>query len=383
MRLLGAAFLSIAILVSGQVKAQDAPSPRARADAARHAGDPAGARSILARLLKDAPDDADLRRRMAMAMAADGDLDAGLAEIERGVALAPNDLDVRLAYAHILYWRGDLAASRREADAVGAVSPDYPELVALQANIARASLAESSLPADEADGGVYMRAVAVLATLSDIHFANRGGQTWSNQQIFADFALDRNLGITASIEREKRTTADTRISIRGDYRFVGGFAYVGASFVPDAEFRESWSIASGGELRATDALNLLIDARYSDFSAGDVGTLQTGLRYTLSRDLALSVRAINMFGGGRGYRIGVSVRGDYTPASNVRSFLIAASYPDVEAGIVRQMRSGALGITLPLSECVEVTAAGAYDNRANSYERLSGTVGVKIRIGSP
>ena len=67
------------------------------AEAARSASNFAEARRLLRSLLAEAPDDADLLRRLAMTEAGDGNLDEALALVEQASQRAPADLDVALA----------------------------------------------------------------------------------------------------------------------------------------------------------------------------------------------------------------------------------------------------------------------------------------------
>lgn len=355
--------------------AQEAAAARAAqldaASEARAAGDFGEARGILLAMLAATPEDPDLLRRLAMVEAGAGNLAEAQARIDRAAALAPDDLDIALARAYILYWRGEFAAAQDAVDAITAREPDYPELGTLRDNLARRPRANR----------IRLRSLAVSASVSDIAFVNRAGQTWTGQGAAIAVDVGRSNTLTFGLEREDRGPVDTQISGRFDRRLGSGFAYLAATAVPAADFREEWSLAAGGEIAATDRIAASIDLRYAEYATGSIVAIQPGLRFDLGRDLALTGRAINLFGGSEGYRLGGSVRFDYRPASGLSAFAIGASYPDAEADGVRQLRSAALGLTLPLADRVALTAATSYDDRENSYRRLSGTLALTYRFG--
>lgn len=357
------------------IAAQDTAATRtAQLDAAgepREAGDFAAARRILLALLAATPDDPDLLRRLAMVEAGAGNLAEAQARIDRAAALAPDDLDVALARAYILYWREEVAAAQDTVDAIGVRDPDYPELAALRDNLARRSRAD----------GVRLRSLAVSGSVSDIAFANRAGQAWTGQSVAIAVDAGRASTLTFGLEREDRGPVDTQLSGRFDHRIGNGLLYVAATVVPSADFREEWSLAAGGEIAATDRVAASVDLRYAEYATGSIVAIQPGLQFDLGRGLAVTGRAINLFGGGEGYRIGGSLRLDYRPANGPSAFAIGASYPDVEADGVRQLRSAAVGLTLPIADRVALTAATSYDDRENSYRRLSGTIALSYRFG--
>lgn len=367
----------LAALTCAPAVAQDATSGRAAqleaADEARQAGEFDEARRILLALLSAAPDDPDLLRRIAMVEAGDGNFDAAQARIDRATAIAPDDLDVALARGYILFWRGEYDASERTVAEIAARDPDYPELAPLQANLDRRREA----------GGFRLRAISVSAGLSDIAFDNRPSQTWSSQAASVSLDVSRADTFTFGIAREDRGATDTRISGRLDHRIGTGFVYIAATIVPTADFQEDFSLATGGEFALADGVAGLLDLRYAEYATGSIVAVQPAIRFDLGRDVAVTGRAINLFGGGEDYRLGGSVRVDYRPEGGLALFAIAASYPDVEADGVRELRSGAIGATLPLGERVSLTAAGSYDDRENSYRRLAGTLALTYRFGAP
>ncbi|MCP9223613.1 YaiO family outer membrane beta-barrel protein [Erythrobacter sp. LQ02-29] len=363
------------LAVAAPLAAQTPEMPRTerieQADRARAEGNFEQARAILSALLADAPDDAGLLRRLAVVQAADNDLDAAQATIDRALRLAPDDLDIQLARGNILSWRGQTHQARAQAAAMVAVAPDYPELDQLQARLMRA----------EAGDRPRIVALSVVTGFSDISFDNRDGQTWYSQSVAAGARLSDDLSAALAVEREKRASTDTRLSARIDRRIDQGFIYLSGSVVPNADFRESWSMGAGGEYALGGRATALLDLRYADYGTGGVFVAQPGIRLSLARDVALSARAINLFGGGNDYRLGGALQLDYRPEGRMGVFASAASYPDVEADQVRQLRSGALGVVVPLNTGLTLTAIGAYDDRKDSYRRLSANLVLGFRFG--
>ncbi|WP_459787985.1 tetratricopeptide repeat protein [Alteriqipengyuania sp. 357] len=344
-----------------------------RIEQARIAGRYEEARRGLEQLLAANPDNPDLLRRLASVSAAQGNLAQAQKQIDRALALAPNDLDIQLARANILLWRGERAAAQRQADAVAVRAPDYPELDSLQARIAE----------DSARDSVRVTALAIGAGVSDIDFDNRDGESWSSQTASVGLALSRNTGASLAVEREERAATDVRISTRVDHRLGRNSVYISGSVVPNADFRESWSIGTGGEIALSDKATALVDVRYAEYRDRNVFAAQPGLRYAFDDTTSVTARTINLVGGGEDFRLGGSLQFDYRPESTLGGFAVLASYPDVEADGVRQLRSGALGLIVPLADRFTLTTVGAYEDRENSYRRLSGTLVLGLRFGAP
>ena len=339
---------------------------------ARTAGDYAQARRILSGLLDPMPDDPDLLRRLAMVEAGDGNLAEALSLVDRASQLAPDDLDVALARGYILYWLGEFDAAESAADLIAEHAPDYPELAVLQANLDRS----------RDGGGFRLRALSVSGGLSDIAFENRASQTWTSQAATIAVDLSARSSVTIGLAREERQATDTRLSARFDQRFGNGFAYIAASVVPKADFRERWSAAVGGEVRVAERLTAILDTRVAEYNTGAILAVQPGLRLDMGHDFAVTGKAINIFGGGESYRLGGSLRFDYRPVTGPSLFAIAASYPDVEADGVRRLQSGAVGLAVPLSDRVSLSAATSYEDRKDSYRRLSGSLALAYRFGA-
>ncbi len=354
------------------VQAQSARTERIDAAAtAQNAGEYSRAREILQLLLRDSPDDPDLLRRLAMVEAADGDLDGAMERIETAVRLAPGDLDIALAQAYILFWRGEPSRSRDIVAEIVAQEPAYPELAVLQNALSRVARQDSP----------RLRTLSVGSGLSDITLRDGTSRTWNSQDVVAAFDVSRNDTVTFSVNREDRGLVDSRLGARVDHRISNGYWYVAATTVIDPDFQENWSLAGGGEMVATGGLTGLMDMRVAEYDTGTIVAVQPGFRLDLGGDVSVLGRAINLFGGGKDYRLGSSLRLDYRREHSTSLFAVAASYPDVEADDVQQLRSLAAGVAVPLDNAVSLTAATTYEDRDNSYRRWSGTLALTYRFG--
>ena len=356
--------------------AQDGPEPREtkleHVERDRAAGDFARARKGLEDLLAQYPDDPDLLRRLATVRAAEGDLDEAQSVIDRALTLAPQDRDIQMARANILFWRGERLAAQQQAEAIASVAPDYPELDAILAKLAQREVQQR----------VRLTALTIGGGVSDIAFDNRAGETWSSQDASVGISLGGNTGASLAVEREERATTDVRISGRLDQRLGRHVAYVSGSVVPKADFRERWSIGAGGEVALSNRLMALVDMRYADYRERTVFALQPGLRFSFDDATYVTARATNLVGGGEDYRLGGSLQLNYRPEGRLGGFVVLASYPDVEEDGVRQLRSAASGLSVPLGNGFTLTAVGAYDDREGSYRRLSGTLVLGFRFGA-
>ncbi|MFK4003132.1 tetratricopeptide repeat protein [Qipengyuania sp. NPDC077563] len=354
--------------------AQDRGKDRAgaihSAEAAQAEGNYSAARKLLSDLLAENPDDPDLLRRLARVEAAAGRLDVALDLIDRAATIAPQDFDIALARAYILYWRGDLKAAKDVTESIAAREPDYPDLATLQTSLRRA----------RADSGIRLRALSVGAGVSDITLQSGASRTWNTQNIVAAFDLSAEDTLAVSLSREERSAIDMRGGLRLDHRIADGSVYIAATVVPNADFQENWSLGAGGELLISGRTAALMDVRLADYDTGEIVSVQPGLRVPLGSDFSLTGRAINIFGGGESYRLGGSVRLDFQRDSRPSFFALAASYPDAEAGDVRQLRSVAAGMNVPLSERLSLSATGSHEDRKDSYRRWAGNLALTYRF---
>lgn len=350
--------------------------PREQAQDALRRGNHERARTILLEQLAREPRDADLLRRLASVEAASGDLPEALTVIDRAAAIAPRDLDIRLARANILFWNGAVEDARAEADAIARIDPAYPELDQLQARL-RPSPTRSA-----EDDRIGLQALYLSAGLSRIAFDGRDThQTWTNQGAALGLRLGRVGTATFSVEREARARSDTRFAARFDRRIDGGSYYLEAGFVPDPDFRETWKVAVGGQAALAPNIDGSLDLRVADYATGTIVVAEPGVRVALTPRWSLDARAINLFGGNEGHRIGGSGRLAYEAQSGPTAFVSLATYPDAETDGVRQLRSAAIGLAWPVARNVTISAIGVHEDREDSYRRNSLTVVFARRFG--
>ena len=344
----------------------------AAAEDARADGNFDLARRILEIVLNDSPDDPDLMRRLAMAEANGGQLAAARARIEAASVRSPDDLDIALARGYILYWSGRFDEAENVSAAISARAPDYPELAALQASIARRNDANR----------LKLRALTINASLSGIKLQSGASSTWSSQGIVASIDVSSKNRLILAATREARRAFDTRLSARLEHRVSGAIIYAQATAVPSPDFQENWSFAAGGEVAAQQRLTIVADGRYADFETGSVIAVQPGLRIAFTRKFSLTGKAISLFDDARAHRLGASLRLDYHPDDVHSLFAIGASYPDVEADGVQQMRSMAIGFAFPISDSIRLSSTFSHESRENSYRRWTGNLGLSFRYGA-
>ncbi len=350
--------------------AQEAAT-RDDAQAAYVAGELSQARAIVEALLIASPQDPDLIRRLAMIEAGEGELDKAQSTIDRALELAPEDADIQLARANILLWRGKLAQAERQADAVRAARPGYPGL----AEFDRA--AERSRQARQ----FRLLAVGIGQSFSETELQSGASQSWSSQSAYATFGKVDDLRANIGIEREERLAVDTRATLRLDFGDDGQRFFLSGSVTPNADFRERWSLAAGGDFAVGSRTELLVDARFADYRDSEIFVLRPGLRHHFGDRVTVTAHTINLLGGGEDYRIGAALRGDLGLKGGGGLYASLASYPDTEADGTRQLRSVAVGSFFPITDRLTARIAGEYESRKESYDRTAVMLGLGWSFG--
>ncbi len=347
----------------------------ADAQAALVDGEAQRAVTILEALLARSPGNADLLRRLATAQAATGYLALALQTIDRAHALAPADNDVMLARARILMWQERLDEARDQADAVRAVAPDYPDLAELDAALATRQRTS--------EGDAQRVTLWLAGTLSDVRPVAGPSRRWKGATLAGAARIDDRVTISGAVEYEKRLQSDVRFAMRYDRSDEGVDVYAAIAAVPDADFRERWSVAAGGAVALANDWTLLLDARYARYATTSIVALQPGIRYRPVPALALTAQAINLFEDDGSHRFGGALRGDYDFGGDRSVFAIAARYPDTEAGITRQLRSLAVGGALPIAPNAMLRLSVGDERREASYRRQSVALGLSWKFDAP
>ncbi len=319
------------------------------------------------------PRNTDILRRFAQALAAAGNLPGALRTIDRAVAIAPQDNDLLLVRSYILLWSGRSEDARQQSAVIAERAPAYPGLAQLETAIARGD----ARPDSSARSGA-----ALYSSLSGIDFESGVSDTWYGAGASVFGPIGEAGVVTASVDHEERNSSDTRLSARLDRRIGQGNFFLATSITPNADFREQWSLSVGGELPVSPTADIIVDAKYAEYRSGHVTVLRPALRLHLAERLSLTGQWINLFENDGNHRSGVSGRFDYVLANEGNLYLGAATYPDTEAGVTRQVRGAFIGTALPLSDRVTLRGAFEYEERDQSYQRIAATIGLSLRFGS-
>ena len=346
---------------------------QARAALARQ--DFAQAIRLLEQADADHPDDPEVLRLLGSAYAFDRRYPEAIARLRRASMLAPDDMDIRAALARAYLWSGDRSAAQRELAGIEDRSPGNTEAAAI-----REQLEKDDSSVEEAG---RRWGFAVAQSFSHVNFANRPSRTWADTS-FAFFGnVGRTTAVSFGVEREDRRTAtDTRFEARLDQQFGSGLrGYVAVAATPNANFREKWGVTGGVEADVASFATLLADVRHAEYQDASVTVFQPGMRVAVRKlGVNATIRMINLWDEEGTHRSGVSGRLDKAFSSGATLFAGAATYPDTEAGITRQVHSLFAGGTVPLTQKASVRAGVDYDRRRETYTRKGASLGIQVRF---
>lgn len=373
-RLSAALGIALAALIPAQAQAQARLDLITQAQAARAAGDNGRAIDLLEQARAQAPDDPTVLRLLGSSYAFAHRYPEAIATLKRARTVAPRDQDIALALARAYLWSGDTAAASEVARQIASDDPDNTELAALQTSIARAQQPEQS-----------ERRLAVASLAQSVSGVRIGGasRTWYETIAALGVPVGASTTISGQVDRESRSGAvDTRMELRVDRRVAGlGGLWIAAATTPHADFRERWSVSGGGEAAITPVIAATIDLRYADYAATSVVVASPGLRFHDRADrFSLAVRQISLWADNDHYRAGWTLRGEAQAAPHLRIVAGGATYPDTEAGVTRQVRSGFAGIVADIAGRVTLRATYEHENRAQSYTRDSAILAASIRF---
>lgn len=320
------------------------------------------------------PDDPEVLRLLGSAYAYAHRYPEALATLGTAERLAPADLDIKAALARAYLWSGDRASAERELAQIEARDPGNADARQIRAQLDTAS--------ETASSGHHFGA-ALTQSVSHVSFKAGPQRTWAstNVAVFGDLAAGATLTLDA--DREDRQTAiDTRLEARIDQRFGGGVSgHLAIAGTPHADFRDHFSIAGGIEASITPALTLLADVRHADYGSVDATAFEPGARLTLhGTGLSATVRMINLWDEHGAHRTGVTGRIDKEFRDGATLYAGAATYPDTEAGVTRQVDAAFVGGALPLSDRLTLRAGLDYEQRRSSYTRKGASLGLQLRF---
>lgn len=353
--------------------AQPAPSPIDQAVAARDTGDYRTAIALLEEERSRRPSDATILRLLGTSYAFAGRHDEAIMVLRQARAIAPADQDIVLALARTYLWMGRVDEAATTLAEVEGTEPGHLELPALRASIANARR-ERRKPGDRVT-------LSLSQSVADVAFDRGGGATWYGSGIELAVPVPGRTIMTGSVERESREGAvDTRVALRADRRIgASSSGYFAATATPNADFRERWSVRTGGETALHPQLSGTLDLRYLDYAGAGVVAVEPGIRFHARDDRwALAIKSIQLWN--HGHRNGWSARGDVDAGGGLRLFAGGATYPDTEAGITRRTRSAFAGLVFDVSEYVTIRATYEHDRRVQSYNRDAAILSASIRF---
>nr|WP_245405830.1 YaiO family outer membrane beta-barrel protein [Sphingobium sp. Sx8-8] len=325
--------------------------------------------ALLEQADRDFPDDPEILRLLGSAHAFAGHYPQAIAILKRAQTLAPDDNDIDAALARAYMWSGDRAAAEAMVAQMERRSPQDAEAAAIRRQL------ESKPSATRGFG------LAVAQGFSRVSFDNRPGQNWTTTTLAVYGRARPGTTLALAAEREDRENfVDTRIEGRIDQRLGPHVhAYVAVAGTPHANFREKWGISGGIEADVAPFATLLADLRHAEYRDVAVTSFLPGIRLTPARlGVSATLRMINLWDEQGTHRSGVSGRIDGTLTKGVTLYGGAATYPDTEAGITRQVHSLFVGGTLPLTDRLRLRAGLDYDRRQASYTRKGGSIGLQF-----
>lgn len=373
-RLSAALGIALAALIPAAAQAQSEGDLVSAAQAARTSGDNARAINLLEQARARTPDNPTVLRLLGSSYAFAHRYAEAIATLRQARSIAPHDQDIALALARAYLWSGDADAAEQVAQTIARDDPDNTELAALRTSIERARQ-----PAQPA------RRPAVASLSQSVSAVRIGGasRTWYEAVVALGVPVGAGTTISGQVDRESRSGAiDTRMELRLDRRVNGlGGLWVAAATTPHADFRERWSVSGGGEAAITPVIAVTFDARYADYAATSVVVASPGLRiHDRDERLSLAVRQISLWADNDSYRSGWTLRGEAQAAPHLRIVAGGATYPDTEAGVTRQVRSGFAGLVADVAGRLTLRATYEHENRAQSYTRDSAILAASIRF---
>lgn len=364
--------LTAAILcITGFASSAHADDQRINAAlAAREHGDNAHAITLLRAVAADHPADADTLRQLGTTLAFAHRYREAIAVLDHALALSPRDGDIILVLARARLWSGDVHGAQRVAAKIAAFDPSNSELREVSKSIANA----------EHDGPKTMLDLA--ETVSHVAIGGSNAHWFETVGTLSVPTGPRTLAV-AGVDVENRTTsADARLSLRGDQRFDWGTAYVAVTATPSATFRERWSIAGGAVIRFTPMLLGSIEIRRAHYDLVDVTVVDASatIHSPTSERWSVAAHSISLWGEDGRHHLGWSLRGDVSPSSALRLFGGGATYSDTEAGITRRVDSAFLGASMPVSRRLSAQLVVDHEVRYASYRRDGVTLGLHWRF---
>ena len=308
-------------------------------------------------------------RQEAMEQARLKNYNKALQLLSKARSIDPSNLDVALAQGYVFYWNGDIEKARKIVRQVSKLDPDYPELATLRSNVA-----------DTKTDKLTFQGATFGNSLSFIDFKNSDQQDTWNKTTAGLIAGNEVITLTGGIEHEVRASDDTSFYLDTVHDYRGWNMRLGATLTPDADFREDWSLSAGIDVPLDATFQFVSDLRFAQYGPKEVVTFRPGIETNLGKNTFLTARAILLDSDDANQKMGGSLRLDYRPENDNTYVFEVASYPDAEAGQVRQLRSITAGTSVPLTQDLRLYAFGSYESRDESYERGSVSISLLYRF---
>lgn len=354
--------VALALAWSTSALAQE-PSAYDPAVAARTAGEPERAITLLQPVLAADPDNMDARLQLGLALLALNRLDEAEQAFRAVLAAAPDYADARVGLARVAQRRGDAEGALAELDRIDRA---YPGAVVLRTQLERPrwsldidgsySALEDS-PADWKGAAVQLRHQASPATAvtGRIEFARRFGMS----DTFGEARLDQRLSEVSSI-------------------------YVALGAAPNADFLPQWQAALGGAVRVRGGGNatvLTLDARFAEYATGDVQAISPGVeQYFAQGRVWATGRWINLFDEQGEHRSGYLARVDALATDRLRLFAGYSNAPDTTEGVVIDTEAFFGGVSFDLDARTTLRASAAHEDRETGSDRTQFGLGLGLRF---
>jgi YaiO family outer membrane protein len=346
--------------------AAQSPDLFTQAVAARQAGNPERAVTLLEPLVAAEPANSDAQLQLGLAYLALDRLAEAEAAFDRTLAIAPDYADARIGLARVAQRRGDRAGALAQIAPLGVVNP---EAAALRAQLADSDQSRWRL---DLDGNIS---------------ALEGGQRdWHEVTAALGYQLTPATAIGGRVEVLNRFGLnDVYGEVRVDHRLNGRAAiYATLGGTPDADFRPEWQIGLGGSLRLRDggdATVLTIEARQARYAVGDIQTVSPGIeQYLFDGRFWATARWINIFDETGIHRSGYSLRGDALAGEHVRLFAGFSDAPDPDQGVVIDTFGIFGGVSVDISADTTLRASVAHEDRSIGADRLQFALGLGWRF---
>ncbi|HEY0627093.1 MAG TPA: YaiO family outer membrane beta-barrel protein [Allosphingosinicella sp.] len=369
---LAAALLAFA--AAAPALAQTAEQDYQAGVAARLAGDPARAITLLERATVAEPRNSDAWLQLGLAQLAAGNLDHAEAAFRRTLSLAPDYTDARIGLARVAQRRGDRAAALA---ALEPVDPSNAEASALRRQLAVLI---------DARGAEELNLWRWRLDLDGNYSWVEQQQDWKEGAIRLGYQPSPGTLVSGGVELSRRFgRTDTYGELRAERRFspgANGYVFFGAT--PNADFRPEWQVGLGGGVRVSTgptATVLTLDARHAEYRSGDIQTLSPGIEQYLANGNAwISARWINIWDEDGDHQSGWLARGDVLASPRLRLFAGLSDAPDTSEGVVIDTFSVFGGLSYDVTDRSTLRLSLAHEDRENGFDRLQLGLGMGWRF---